>query len=141
MSRGEGDTRVVRGPPALTKIIREHTKAEGLKPGDQMFQGEKGGILSGSVTRRARRNARKTELTERQCASPIGKRIYDIRHTLLTKWPNGGIPPPQVAYAYGAGNTSPVLLASDAGCVEGQLPDLKRRMDAQGDFPELPDED
>ncbi|GHE61996.1 integrase [Streptomyces longispororuber] len=137
--RAEGDTRVVPGPPALTKIIRAHIEAEGLKPGDRMFKGEKGGIISGSVTRRAWGNARKAELTEREYESPMGKRIYDIRHTRLTKWLNDGIPPAQVAYW--AGNSVPVLLAFYAGCIEGQLPDLKRRMDAQGDLPELPGED
>ncbi|MGK5627299.1 tyrosine-type recombinase/integrase [Streptomyces sp. URMC 123] len=134
--RAEDETRVVPGPPALTKIIREHIKEEGLKPGDRMFQGEKGGIIAGSVVRRAWRSARKAELTEREFESPMGRRIYDIRHTRLTKWLNDGNPPAQVAYW--AGNSVAVLLAFYAGCIEGQLPELKRRMEAQGDLPELP---
>ncbi|MFD3580603.1 tyrosine-type recombinase/integrase [Streptomyces sp. NPDC058644] len=134
--RADDDTRIVPGPPALTRIIREHIKAEGLKPGDRLFQGENGGILAGSVARRAWGTARKAELTEREYESPMGRRIYDIRHTRLTKWLNDGIPPAQVAYW--AGNSVPVLLAFYAGCIEGQLPDLKRRMEAQGDLPELP---
>ena len=73
------------GPPALTKILREHIEAENLKPGDRLFQGENGGFLAGSVTRRAWRTVRKAELTEREYKSPMGKRIYDIRHTRLTK--------------------------------------------------------
>ncbi|WP_420033709.1 tyrosine-type recombinase/integrase [Streptomyces sp. cg28] len=133
--RAEDDTRLVPGPPALTRILREHIKAEGLTPGDRLFQGEFGGILAGSVTRRAWSTARKAELTEREYESPMGRRIYDIRHTRLTKWLNDGIPPAQVAYW--AGNSVPVLLAFYAGCIEGQLPDLKRRMEAQGDLPEL----
>ncbi|WP_329117437.1 tyrosine-type recombinase/integrase [Streptomyces sp. NBC_01465] len=137
--RAEDDTRVVPGPPALTKILREHIKKEELKPGDRLFQGEKGGFLAGSVTRRVWRSVRKAELTEREYKTPMGKRIYDIRHTRLTKWLNDGIPPAQVAYW--AGNSVPVLLAFYAGCIEGQIPDLKRRMEAQGDLPELPEED
>ncbi|WP_369356779.1 hypothetical protein [Streptomyces sp. cg2] len=100
-----------------------------------MFQGEKGDVLAGSVARRAWRTARKEELTAREHESPMGKRIYDIRHTRLTKWLNDGNPPAQVAYW--AGNSVPVLLAVYAGCIEGQLPDLKRRMEAQGDLPEV----
>ncbi|MGW2366554.1 tyrosine-type recombinase/integrase [Streptomyces sp. NPDC001667] len=135
--RAEDDTRVVPGPPELTRIYREHIREEGLKPGDRMFQGEQGGILSGSVTRRAWRAARRGELTDREYESPMGRRIYDIRHTRLTKWLNDGIPPAQVAYW--AGNSVAVLLAFYAGCIEGQLPDLKRRMEAQGDLPEVVD--
>ncbi|MFG3032639.1 integrase [Streptomyces sp. NPDC048253] len=30
----------------------------------------------------------------------------------------------------------PVLLATYAWCVEGQLPDLKKRLEAAGDLPE-----
>ncbi|MFI1183355.1 site-specific integrase [Streptomyces sp. NPDC020799] len=133
--RAEDDTRVVPGPPELTRIYREHIREEGLKPGDRMFQGEKGGILSGSVARRAWGAARREELTDREYESPMGKRIYDIRHTRLTKWLNDGIPPAQVAYW--AGNSVAVLLSFYAGCIEGQLPDLKRRMEAQGDLPEV----
>ncbi|MFF4185753.1 tyrosine-type recombinase/integrase [Streptomyces sp. NPDC001691] len=135
--RAEDDTRVVPGPPALTKILREHIKEEGLKPGDRLFQGEFGGILAGSVARRAWGTARKAELTEGEFQSPMGRRIYDIRSTRLTKWLNDGNPPAQVAYW--AGNSVAVLLAFYAGCIEGQLPDLKRRMEAQGDLPEVPE--
>ncbi|MEU7163861.1 site-specific integrase [Streptomyces morookaense] len=127
--RAEQDTRVVPGPPPLTRTLRAYIRAEGLKPGDRMFPGEFGGILSGSVTRKAWRAARKAELTEREYATPMGKRIYDIRHTRLTEWLNQGIPPAQVAYW--AGNSVAVLLAFYAACIEGQLPDLKRRMEAQ----------
>ncbi|MGW1889185.1 helix-turn-helix domain-containing protein [Streptomyces sp. NPDC002004] len=136
--RAEDDTRAVPGPSALTRILREHIKAEDLKPGDHPFRGEFGGILAGSVTRRAWGTARKAELAEREYESPMGRRIYDIRHTRLTKWINDGIPPAQVAY--GAGHSvPPLLLAFCAGCIEGQLPDLKRRLEAQGDLPELPE--
>ncbi|MDX3753681.1 integrase [Streptomyces sp. AK08-02] len=54
-------------------------------------------------------------------------------------WLNDGIPPAQVADW--AGNSVPVLPATYARCVEGQLPDLKRRLEAAGDLPELPDAD
>ncbi|MFC8675651.1 hypothetical protein ACFUEN_23620 [Streptomyces griseorubiginosus] len=60
--RAEGDTRSVPGHPALTRILRQHIEDEGLKPGELLFQGESGGILAGSVIRRAWRSARQAAL-------------------------------------------------------------------------------
>ncbi|MEU1477067.1 site-specific integrase [Streptomyces sp. NPDC005760] len=135
--RAEGDTRSVPGHPALTRILRQHIEDEGLRPGELLFQGENGGILAGSVIRRAWRSARQAVLAPHVFDSPTGKRVYDIRHTRLTKWLNDGIPPAQVAEW--AGNSVPVLLATYARCVDGQLPDLKKRLEAAGDLPEPPD--
>ncbi|MER7723302.1 hypothetical protein [Streptomyces sp. NPDC096323] len=75
-------------------------------------------------------------LTPDEFASPLGKRVYDLRHTRLTKWLNDGIPPAQVAEW--AGNSVPILLAIYARCVSGQLSELKKRMEAGEDIPELP---
>ncbi|MGW0130120.1 hypothetical protein [Streptomyces sp. NPDC003299] len=61
---------------------------------------------------------------------------YDNRNTRLTKWLNDGIPPAQVAEW--AGNSVAVLLATYARCVDGQLPDLKRWLEAARDLPEPP---
>ncbi|MFF4804011.1 tyrosine-type recombinase/integrase [Streptomyces sp. NPDC001351] len=135
--RAADDTRVVPGHPSLTRILREHIKTKHLKPGDLLFQGEKGEMLAGSVIRRAWRSARKEVLTPEEFASPLGKRVYDLRHTCLTRWLNDGVPPAQVAEW--AGNSVPVLLAIYARCVSGQLRDLKRRMEAGEDLPELPE--
>ncbi len=108
-----------------------------FKPGDLLFQGETGGILAGSVIRRAWRSARKTVLPPHVFESPTGKRVYDNRHTRLTKWLNDGIPPAQVAEW--ARTASPVPPATYARCVEGQLPDLKKGLEAARDLPERPD--
>ncbi|MFI8532811.1 tyrosine-type recombinase/integrase [Streptomyces aquilus] len=135
--RAEGDTRAVPGHPALTRILRQHIEDEELKPSDLLFQGENGGILAGSVIRRAWRGARRAALAPHVFDSPTGRRVYDNRHTRLTKWLNDGIPAAQVAEW--AGNSVPVLLATYARCVDGQLPDLKKRLEAAGDLPELPD--
>ncbi|MFF1644502.1 hypothetical protein [Streptomyces sp. NPDC058240] len=51
--RAADDTRGVPGHPSLPRILREHIKAEELKPGDLLFQGEKGELLAGFVIRRA----------------------------------------------------------------------------------------
>lgn len=121
------------GHPALTRILRQHIEDEQLQPGDLLFQGESGGILAGSVIRRAWRGARKAVLPPHVFESPTGRRVYDNRNTRLTKWLNDGIPPAQVAEW--AGNGVAVLLATYARCVDGQLPDLKRRLEAAGDLP------
>ncbi|ANZ18642.1 tyrosine-type recombinase/integrase [Streptomyces noursei] len=135
MGRASDDTRVVPGHPSLTRILREHIKAENLTPGNPVFQGEKGGVLAGSVIRRAWRTARAEALSPEEFASPLGKRVYDLRHTCLTNWLNDGVPPAQVAEW--AGNSVPVLLAVYARCISGQLQDLKQRILARRDLPEI----
>jgi integrase len=133
--RAKDDTRVVPCRPGLTRILRDHIQAEKLNPGDLLFPGEYGGMLSGSVFRRAWRTARLDVLTPEDFASPLGKRVYDLRHTCLTMWLNAGIPPAQVAEW--AGNSVPVLLATYARCISGQLKDHQRRIEAGGDLPDL----
>jgi integrase len=92
-------------------------------------------MLSGSVFRRVWRTARQEVLTPEDAASPLGKRVYDLRHTRLTTWLNAGIPPAQVAER--AGNSVPVLLATYARCISGQLKDHQRRIEAGGDLADL----
>ncbi|MFI0979434.1 hypothetical protein ACH4SP_20850 [Streptomyces sp. NPDC021093] len=128
--RADGDTRSVPVRPALTRILREYIKAEKLKPGDLLFPGEKGGLLSGKVYRRAWNGARKKVLTPHEFESPLGKRVYSNRDTCLTNWLNAAIPPAQVAEW--AGNSVAVLLSTYARCISGQLPDLKKRIEAAG---------
>ncbi|WP_223268039.1 integrase [Streptosporangium nondiastaticum] len=65
--------------------------------------------------------------------SPVGKRVYDLRHTCLTTWLNSGIPPAQVTEW--AGNSVPVLLATYARCVTGQLADLQKRIEGPQQLP------
>ncbi|WP_405808242.1 tyrosine-type recombinase/integrase [Streptomyces sp. NBC_00210] len=133
--RAKHDTRVVPCRPALTRILREHIAAEELKPGDLLFPGEKGDLLAGSVIRRAWRTSREKVLTPEEYASPLARRVYDLRHTCLTTWLNNGVPPAQVAEW--AGNSVPVLLATYARCISGQLRDHQVRIEAAGDLPDL----
>jgi integrase len=130
--RAADDTRTVPCRPALTRILRAHIEEEGLKPGDPLMQGEKGGGLAGSVIRRAWRRARKEVLTPYEFGTPLGRRVYDLRHSCLTNWLNAGVPPATVAEW--AGNSVPVLLATYARCVDGQLHDLKRRIEQAGEL-------
>ena len=134
--RAEGDTRVVPCHPALVKILREHIKTQGLKPGDLLFPGEKGGKLAGVVFRRAWDKARQKTLTEDEYEPPLGRRVYDLRHTCLTTWLNSGVPPAQVAEW--AGNSVPVLLATYTRCLSGQTKELQKRIEAAQDISGLP---
>ncbi|MFE6691062.1 tyrosine-type recombinase/integrase [Streptomyces sp. NPDC057743] len=132
--RAADDTRTVPCRPGLTRILRVHIEEEGLKPGDLLVQGEKGGYLAGSVIRRAWRRARKEVLTSYEFGSPLGRRVYDLRHTCLTNWLNAGVPPATVAEW--AGNSVPVLLDTYARCIDGQLDDLKHRIEQAGELPD-----
>ncbi|MCD2466800.1 tyrosine-type recombinase/integrase [Streptomyces sp. MBT42] len=132
--RAADDTRTVPCRPALTRILRAHIEKEGLKPGDLLMQGEKGGDLAGSVIRRAWRRARKEVLTTYEFGTPLGRRVYDLRHTCLTNWLNAGVPAATVAEW--AGNSVPVLLATYARCIDGQLDDLKHRIEQAGELPD-----
>ncbi|MFD9079241.1 tyrosine-type recombinase/integrase [Streptomyces erythrochromogenes] len=132
--RAADDTRTVPCRPALTRILRAHIEREGLKPGDLLMQGEKGGDLAGSVIRRAWRRARTEVLTPYEHGSPLGRRVYDLRHTCLTNWLNAGVPAATVAEW--AGNSVPVLLATYARCIDGQLDDLKHRIEGAGELPD-----
>ncbi|SPE49829.1 Site-specific recombinase XerD [Streptomyces netropsis] len=133
--RAEGDMRVVPAHPALVRILRQHIKDEELKPEDLLFPGEQGGMLAGSVFRRAWAKARRAVLTKEEYASPLGKRVYDLRHTCLTNWLNNGAPPAQVAEW--AGNSVPVLLAIYARCISGQLKDIQKRIEGPQDISHL----
>jgi integrase len=126
--RDASETRPVPCHPRLAAILREHIASEGLRASDLLFQGEGGGALSGSVYRRAWRGARKAVLSPHDFDSPLGKRVYDLRHTCLTEWLNAGVPPAQVATW--AGNSVAVLLATYALCITGQEDDLKRRIES-----------
>ncbi|MFF7021046.1 tyrosine-type recombinase/integrase [Streptomyces klenkii] len=131
--RAVGDTRPVPAHPALVAILRGLIERDGLKPGDLLFAGEKGGLLAGSVFRRVWRKARKAVLKEYEYDSLVGKRVYDLRHTCLTTWLNSGIPAAQVAEW--AGNSVPVLLATYARCITGQLADLQKRIEGPQQLP------
>ncbi|MFH8632883.1 hypothetical protein ACH4CC_23920 [Streptomyces lydicus] len=60
--------------------------------------------------------------------------MYDLRHTCLTTWLNIGVPPAQVAEW--ADKSVPVLLATYARRISGQLKDLQKRIEAGDDLPD-----
>ncbi|MFC1399906.1 MULTISPECIES: hypothetical protein [Streptacidiphilus] len=82
-----------------------------------MFKGEFSGPLAGGVYRRAWTRARKEVLTPHECASPLGRRVYDNRNTCLTEWLNNRTPPAQVAEW--AGTSVALLLTTYAKVIDG----------------------
>ncbi len=114
--------------PELTAILRAHIEREKLAPGDLLFQGEKGGVLAGSVSRRAGDRARERALTDDEYASPVAARVYDLRHTCLSEWLN--VPVSLAKVAAWAGNSVAVLPEIYALCIDGQDADFKKRIDA-----------
>ena len=60
-------------------------------------------------------------------ASPLARRVYDLRHACVSTWLNGGVPPAQVAEW--AGHSVAVLLRIYAKCIDGQDQIAKRRIE------------
>jgi integrase len=131
--RAEGESRIVPCPPGLARILRARIQEAVLLPDDRFFPGEHGGVLAGSVYRRMWDRARSAILPPHVCASPTGRRVYDLRHTRLTMWLNNGIPPAQVAEWAGA--SVAMLFATYAQCISGQEQDLRQRLDEMQDAP------
>jgi integrase len=124
--RAHGDTRTVPIHPELAKLLREHIEQFGYSPDGKLFTGIKGGELPTITIRRAWIATRASVLTEKEHASPLAKRIYDLRHACLSLWLNAGVPPTQVA-AW-AGHSVDVLLRIYAKCIDGQDAIAKRRI-------------
>jgi integrase len=134
-ARAKSDTRPVPAHPTLVAILRDYIANPGsprhpqpvLDPADRLFSGAHGGELSGEVYRRAWAKARLKVLSPEEHASPLGRRVYDLRHTCLTTWLNSGVAPARVA-AW-AGNSVPILLAIYVNCVTGDEDEMKRRVE------------
>ena len=124
--RPKGDTRTAPICPELAKLLRWHTEEFGYLPDGKLFTGVMGGELPDITIRRAWTAARGEALTEEEQASPLAKRIYDLRHACLSLWLNAGVPPTQVA-AW-AGYSVEVLLRIYAKCIDGQDAIAKRRI-------------
>jgi integrase len=93
-----------------------------------VFAGVQGGEVSTITYRRAWDRARRAVLSPAEYASPLARRVYDLRHACVSTWLNGGVPPVQVAEW--AGHGVAVLLKVYAKCIEGQDETAKRRIEA-----------
>ncbi|MEV5892877.1 tyrosine-type recombinase/integrase [Nonomuraea fuscirosea] len=116
--RAPGHSRIVPIPPPLVRILRAHlaTFDKGLH--NRLFYGVKADELPFITYRRSWKAARKTALTDKECASPLAGRPYDLRHACVSMWLNAGVSAPQVAEW--AGHSVDVLLRIYARCIVGQ---------------------
>ena len=116
--RGEADTRSVPIPPELVSALREHIATFGFAENGRLFSSEAGGPLQetsyGAVWRRARESA----LSPEQCASPLARRPYDLRHAGISLWLNAGVAATEVARR--AGHGVAVMLQVYANCIDGE---------------------
>ena len=78
-------------------------------------------------------------MTSGEYASPLAKRVCDLRHACVSTWLNGGVPPAQVAEW--AGHSVAVLLKVYAKCIDGQDHIAKRRIEDALRDPGEPKED
>ncbi|MEV4253256.1 tyrosine-type recombinase/integrase [Spirillospora sp. NPDC049652] len=125
--RADGEWRRVPTPPPLTKLLRQHIADHGTGPGGRVFWGVRGGELATITYRRAWDAARAEVLTPDEYASPLARRVYDLRHACVSTWLNGGVPATQVAEW--AGHSVEVLLRVYASCIQGQDEAARRRIE------------
>lgn len=79
-SRPEGEWRIVPIAPPLTRILRSHLNQFGTGPEARVFSGIHRGELASITYRRVWDNARSAALTPAEYASPLARRVYDLRH-------------------------------------------------------------
>lgn len=126
-SRPVGEWRRVPVAPPLTRILRSHLDQFGTGPDGRVFSGIQRGELASITYRRVWDKARGAALTSAEYASPLARRVYDLRHACVSTWLNGGVPPAQVAEW--AGHSVAVLLRIYAKCIDGQDQVAKRRIE------------
>ena len=91
-ARARGEWRQAPVPPHLTRILRQHLHRYGTGPGGRLFSGLRGGELASVTYRRVWDDARQAALTAAEYQSPLGRRVYDLRHACLSTWLNEGVP-------------------------------------------------
>ena len=84
---------------ALTKLLRWHINEFRPGPGGRIFYGVRGGELASITYRRSWDAARTSVLSDPEYASPLGKRVYDLRHACVSTWLNGSVAPAVTALA------------------------------------------
>lgn len=139
-SRPVGEWRRVPVPPPLTRILRAHLNHFGTGRDGRIFTGIQGGEIASITYRRAWNRARHDVLTSAEhrdtcmspsCqvvrASPLARRVYDLRHACVSTWLNGGVAPAQVAKW--AGHSVAVLLRVYAKSIDGQDQIAKQRIE------------
>jgi integrase len=126
-ARAQGEWRRVPVPPPLTRLLRSHLDRFGGAPAGRVFSGVRGGELASVTYRRVWDRARQAALTPAEYASPLARRVYDLRHACVSTWLNGGVAPARIAEW--AGHSVAVLLRVYAKCIDGQDEMAKRRIE------------
>lgn len=88
---GVGGRKVPVGPE-LGGVLRRWVNEAGLKPGDLLFPGERGGALSPSAYRRVWRRAREVVLSPDEVEAGLGERITSLRDSRLDMWLKARVP-------------------------------------------------
>jgi integrase len=128
-SRARGEWRHVPITPPLTRILRSHLDQFDTGRDGRTVTGIQGGELPSITYRGVWDKARRTVLTPAEYASPLARRVYDLRHACVSTWLNGGVPPAQAAEW--AGHSVAVLLRVYAKCIDGQDQVAKRRIERE----------
>jgi integrase len=116
--RAVGEGRTVPCPPELTKLLHEHTRKFGTAADGRLFVGERNEEELPKLTIvRAWQRAREVVFTP-----------YDLRHSAVSTWLNGGVP--AVTVAEWAGHSVEVLLKIYAKCLDGEAALMRQRVQA-----------
>jgi len=117
---------VVPFPPPLTALLHAHIQEFGVQPDGRLFIGERNGDELPTMTiGRMWRRARQAAFTAEVAASPLARTPYDLRHTAVSTWLNGGVPPTTVAEWAGH---SVDLLRIYAKCLDGSDALVRQRV-------------
>jgi hypothetical protein len=95
------DATVIRTWPSRnTKPVSARTDLAAMRAvlDTGIFSGIHGNELASITYRRVWDKARYTALAPGEYASPLAKRVYDLRHACVSTWLNGGVPPAQVVF-------------------------------------------
>jgi integrase len=117
-ARSQREVRVVPLPPQLVGIWRQSLDTFGTADDGRLFFNERRGIVGATAYDRAWHEARRLALPPPLVDTPLAARPYDLRHSALSTWLNGGADPIEVAER--AGNTVEVLLSRYAKYLYGR---------------------
>lgn len=108
-------------------ILRKHIAENKLGPTDRLFWAIEGGHVSPAEYGKVWREARSATLSGKQAATPLAKRVYDLRHGNASLLLNAGVTPTEAARRLGHSVT--VLLQVYAGCLDGEEETANERID------------
>ncbi|MBI4942486.1 MAG: tyrosine-type recombinase/integrase [Actinobacteria bacterium] len=95
--RARDTVRAVPAPPPLVAHLRAHVAEYGTTADGRLFRGAYGAPVSTESYSQVWQAARRQVLTPAECASPLARRPYDLRHTAVSTWLAAGVDSTQVA--------------------------------------------